>query len=631
MDYIFDELEKRLSAFEASVGKELEEMRQCKADMRRLTSEFGNSMKKGRYERDSERLILSAPEIIIGNVDSNGMLLGGSSVITVRGTDVGLQAAGSAGRVETRAASISQIAEDPGDDGREHVVGTISQVVSQARQIVVQSEDAVGTFVMPAIASASSGVFIHADEKVDVSATVTAEHREERIDSLIESLENQKALLKDDLDKLKKSFKDQSDELAELLDKRQKLMASEEDIVCTYEDIDSYNTLIDESSTALADTSGRYVEILSLYAEVNRQIKTLKDAKAAIIKGDDFKQQTTGASVSITGEAISLISADGEGNLRDNPESGIKVTANTLSVASVESDGQLKPEGRISMQAKHVEVVTAGETDQQWEDDGTLTAATYTTEGDFTLKSQNIAIEGVDYEVADKQYKEKQLTADSKIKLRAKTIEVSTEGSANIEVDAEGKVTKATMTAEGDIIVKSKTVTVASADYDVEGGEVKEKALTKEGCVTIKAEKTDLAPVDAEGKLMAGSTMSLVAEKMFLGAKSKEVRSQLLQAASDSVGLFAGTTLEAQQGDGKAVLQLDGGNAALGGSKTQLFGDTTVNANTEIKGEVKAPKATIDSVEAKSALKTPNIQDGMAAGAAGGGGSLSAKLKENEE
>ena len=631
MDYIFDELEKRLSAFEASVGKELEEMRQCKADMRRLTSEFGNSMKKGRYERDSERLILSAPEIIIGNVDSNGMLLGGSSVITVRGTDVGLQAAGSAGKVETRAASISQIAEDPGDDGREHVVGTISQVVSQARQIVVQSEDAVGTFVMPAIASASSGVFIHADEKVDVSATATAEHREERIDSLIESLENQKALLKDDLDKLKKSFKDQSDELAELLDKRQKLMASEEDIVCTYEDIDSYNTLIDESSTALADTSGRYVEILSLYAEVNRQIKTLKDAKAAIIKGDDFKQQTTGASVSITGEAISLISADGEGNLRDNPESGIKVTANTLSVASVESDGQLKPEGRISMQAKHVEVVTAGETDQQWEDDGTLTAATYTTEGDFTLKSQNIAIEGVDYEVADKQYKEKQLTADSKIKLRAKTIEVSTEGSANIEVDAEGKVTKATMTAEGDIIVKSKTVTVASADYDVEGGEVKEKALTKEGCVTIKAEKTDLAPVDAEGKLMAGSTMSLVAEKMFLGAKSKEVRSQLLQAASDSVALFADTTLEAQQGDGKAVLQLDGGNAALGGSKTQLFGDTTVNANTEIKGEVKAPKATIDSVEAKSALKTPNIQDGMAAGAAGGGGSLSAKLKENEE
>lgn len=611
MDYIFEKLEKRLSAFEASVGKELEEMRQCKADLRQLTSEFGNSMKKGRYERDDERLILSAPEIIIGNVDSNGMLLGGSSVITVRGTNVGVQAAGQAGWVETRAASIRQVAEDPGDDGREHVVGTISEVVSQARQIVVQSEDAVGTFVMPAIASAGSGVFIQADEKVAVSATPTAERREEQIDALIESLESQKAKLKDDLDTLKESFKDISKELADLMDKRGKLMADEEDIVVTYEEIDGYTTLIDETSVTLAGTSERYVEALSLYAEVNRQIKTLTDAKAAIVKGEDFRQKATGASVAITGETISLISADGEGNLRDNPESGITMMANKVSIASVENEGQLKPEGRISLQAKHVEVATAGETDQQWEDDGTLTTATYTTEGDFTLKSQNIAIEGVDYEVADKQYKEKQLTADSKIKLRAKTIEVSTEGSANVEVDAEGKLAKATMTAEGDVIVKSKTVTVVSADYDIEGDEAKEKALTQGGSVTIKAENTDFAPVDAEGKLLAGSSMSLVAETMFVGAKSKDVRSKQLQAASDSIGLFADTTLEAQQGDGKAVLQLDGGIISVDGSKTQVSGDTIFNDNIEVKGELKAPKISGDDVQVGSHFKSPNIEDGM--------------------
>ena len=305
--------------------------------------------------------------------------------------------------------------------------------------------------------------------------------------------------------------------------------------------------------------------------------------------------------------------------------------ANKVSVASVESDGQLKPEGRISLQAKHVEVATAGETDQQWEDDGTLTAATYTTEGDFTLKSQNITIEGVDYEVADKQYKEKQLTADSKIKLRAKTIEVSTEGSAGIEVDAEGQLTKATMTAEGDVIVKSKNVTIASADYDVEGGEAKEKALTKDGSVTIRAEKTDLSPVDAEGKLLAGSTMTLVAEKMLVGAKSKDVRSKLLQAASDSVGLFADTVLEAQQGDGKAVVQLEGGNLSVGGSKTQVYGDTTINAKTEVKGELKAPKVSGDDIQAGAHFKSTNIEDGVAAVAPGGGGSLSAKLKEEEQ
>ena len=398
----------------------------------------------------------------------------------------------------------------------------------------------------------------------------------------------------------------------------------------TAKDIEWLNIQIEEASASLAQTTSHYAEVLSLLGEVNRQIKSLKKQKEAIVKGDDFKQLSTGASVAITGESISLTSADGEGNLRDNPESGITMIANKVSVASVESEGQLKPEGRISLQAKHVEVVTAGETDQKLEDDGTLTAATYTTEGDFTLKSQNIAIEGVDYEVADKQYKEKQLTADSKIKLRAKTIEVSTEGSANIEVDAEGKLTKANMTAEGDVIVKSKTVTVVSADYDIEGGEAKEKALTKEGCVTIKAEKTDIAPVDAEGKLLAGSSMILMADQMFVGATSKEVKSKLLQAASDTVGLFADTTFEAQQGDGKAVLQLDGGNVAVGGSKTQVFGDTTINANTEVKGELKAPKISGDDVQVGSHFKSPNIEDGMGVGAAGGGGSLSAKLKEEE-
>ena len=631
MDNIFELLEERLSAFEASVTKDLEEMRQCKAEMRHLSAEFSSKLKKGRYERDDERIILSAPEIIIGHVDSEGMLLSGSSVITVRGTNVGVQAAGTAGKVETRAASIRQVAEDPGDDGREHVVGPVSEVVSHARQIIVQSEDADGTFVLPDVPGAGSGVFIHADEQVEISATATAESREERIQALIDSLESQKEDLMEELDLQKESFKETTKEIDELMDDREKLLKDEEEVTTTYEDIEWLNTQIDEASTSLAQTTAHYAEVLSLLGEVHRQIKSLKDQKVAIIKGDEFKQQSTGASVAITGESISLISADGEGNLRDNPESGITMKANKVSVASVESDGQLKPEGRISLQAKHVEVATAGETDQQWEDDGTLTAATYTTEGDFTLKSQNIAIEGVDYEVADKQYKEKQLTADSKIKLRAQTIEVSTEGSAGIEVDAEGQLTKATMTAEGDVIVKSKNVTIASADYDVEGGEAKEKALTKDGSVTIRAEKTDLSPVDAEGKLLAGSTMTLVAEKMLVGAKSKDVRSKLLQAASDSVGLFADTVLEAQQGDGKAVVQLEGGNLSVGGSKTHVYGDTTINAKTEVKGELKAPKVSGDDIQAGAHFKSTNIEDGVAAVAPGGGGSLSAKLKEEEQ
>ena len=264
----------------------------------------------------------------------------------------------------------------------------------------------------------------------------------------------------------------------------------------------------------------------------------------------------------------------------------------------------------------------------------------------------------MDYEVADSKEKEKQLNDDSKIKLRAKTIEVSTEGSANIEVDENGAITKANYTAEGDLIVKSKTVTVKSTDNDIENGEEKEKALTSESKVFIRAEKVDVVSTDTEGKatgsvsinakavsvksmdtdkesgddsaLAEGSTMLLVSEKMYMGSKSDDVKSKKVQVVSEEIGAFADKTIEAQQGDGKAVVQLADGKSAVGGDETQVYGKTTINADTEVKGEVKAPKATIDDLNASTHFKTPNIEDGMAAGAGGGGGSLSTKLTKED-
>jgi hypothetical protein len=277
-------------------------------------------------------------------------------------------------------------------------------------------------------------------------------------------------------------------------------------------------------------------------------------------------------------------------------------------------------------------VTTAGTADAAY-DKGELTKATYEAEGDFTLKSKNITIESVDYEVADKKRKEKQLTADSKIKLRAKTIEVSTESSANVEVDDEGKLKKANYKAEGDIIVRSKTLTVASTDNDLENDETKEKALTAGGTITIRAEKMDLAATDTEGKatgsvsinakdvslksmdtdkeshddkaLAAGSTMLIVSETMNVGAKSKDMKSKKVEAMSEEISVAADKTLEHSQGDGKASMKLADGKATVEASKTQIGCDT------EVKGEVKAPKATIDKVQVNQSFKSPNITDGM--------------------
>lgn len=625
MDYIFKDWEKKMSAFESSVEKDLAEIRKCKADMQDMRRQMHEEMTGSYYVRDVNRIILSAPEIILGNVDTDGVLYeGAASKIIVRGTEVDLQATGNGGRVETRASSIRQIAEDPGADGLEHVVGSMSEVVSQARSIVIQSDDAQGAFAVPP--TSNGGLRIHADKHLEISATQSAERKEKQLDLQIKGLEDSKTRLKERASDHKESFSSLIKELEELMEKKEKLVKSEHAIRSNYEDVELANAEVEAATEALVEETRGYSEVLAALSETNRLLKCLKDMKSKIKKGEEFLKQPTGSSVNITGERISLASVDGDGNLRDNEGSGISIKANKVGIAAVESDGRLKEKGRVSIQAMNIDVATSGTTDAAYDDTGSLTTATHTAEGDFTLRSKNITIEGTDYEVADKQLKEKQLTADSRLKLRAKTIEVSTEGSANVEVDQDGKLTKANMTAEGDIIVRSKTLTVASADNDFENGEMKEKSLAQGGSVAIRAEKVDLSPVDAEGKLLAGSSMTLLAEQMFVGAKSKDVKSKLLQAASDTVGLFADTTFEAQQGEGKAVVQLDGGNVSVGGSKTDIYGATTINGKTEAKDEIKAPKATIDDLQAKSHFKATNIEDGVAVPAAGGAGSLSAKL-----
>lgn len=633
MDYIFKDWEKKMSAFESSVEKDLNEIRKCKADMQQMRNEMQQEKNGSYFVRDASRIILSAPEIIMGNVDPDGVLYNGAaSKIVLRGTDVDVLASGNGGQVEMRAPSIRQIAEDPGTDGHEHVVGSLSEVVSQARTIVIQSDDADEAF--SALPSAEgSGVRIHSDNLLEISAALAAETKEKQLDNRIKLLEARKSELKEQAADHKTSFGDLIKEIEGLMQKRELLTLDDKIVRSKYDSLEETNAELELITESLAEETRSYSAILAMLSETNRLLKCFKDEKSKIKKGDDYKQESTGCAVSILGERISLASVDGDGNLRDNDGSGISMKANKVDIASVESDGKLKEQGEVRIQAKSVEVTTAGTADAAYDDQGELTTASYAAEGDFTLKSKNITIESTDYEVADKKLKEKQLTADSKIRLRAKTIEVSTEGSANVEVDDEGKLTKANYTAEGDIIVRSKTLTVATTDNDLENGETKEKALTAGGTVAIRAEKLELAATDTEGKatgsvsinakevsvksmdvdkeshddtaLAAGGTMVIVGETMTVGAKSKDIKSKKVEAMSEEISLAADKTFEANQGDGKATAKLADGNATVKASKAEIGCDT------EVKGEVKAPKATIDNVQAKTSFKSPNIADGM--------------------
>ena len=104
MDYSFDTWQKALSDFKDSVTKELEEIRLHKAEVQQMKEEIYSALNSGYYLRDDQRIVISAPEVIIGNVDRDGTLKpDAGSVVVLRGNAVKLDGVGIGGSVHTRA------------------------------------------------------------------------------------------------------------------------------------------------------------------------------------------------------------------------------------------------------------------------------------------------------------------------------------------------------------------------------------------------------------------------------------------------------------------------------------------------------------------------------------------------
>ena len=652
MAYIFEEWKKMLEKFQQCVDKGVEEMHQQKAEVQQIKTDIFNRLDRGAYYHDDERIVISAPEIVIGNVDKSGALNGSYvGTVVIKGSDVSLEGVGETGRIVSRAPIIHQKAVNPGIDGRENVVCDSSEIVSQACDIVLHSSDAKEEFSQIPIHAGRGGISLHADQRFNIEAAVTAERRKKQIEDVIKGLDTQSKELKKSVENQKKAVDKFLQDMIKLAEKEEKLNAPKDHSTFTnLTDISKVHEQMEALMPSVYRSTQTFIDLVSELAEVNRRKKALEKENGAIKTGDDFKKKSTGASMSVVAESISVATADGDGNLHTNPGAGISVRTPRMGLNMHDDQGALAKDGYFSVSAQNITLDTVNPKDQGKE---------WPMEGKVKIQSKDINLEAIDYKMNDKnQLWEKELTKEGKITMSAKTVEVSTANPKGIERDEKGKLIKGEFVGEGDVIIRSKTVSVESLDYEVKDGKLSTKALTKDGKLGIRTEKTTVIAADTEGKatgsinlnakavnvksmdvdkekltdskLAAGSTMTLVSEKMYVGAKSKDVKSKKVQTVSEEIGAFADKTLEMQQGEGKAAVQLDGGNAAVSGSKTQVYGETTINGKTEVKDELKAPKVVGDSVEAKSAFKSKNISDGMAMGGASGSGKLSTKLKTED-
>lgn len=582
----FTDWQSALEKFQQNVKKDIEEIRSQKDEIQRIKQDIFDNLEKGRYIRDDNRIIISAPEIIIGNVDKSGILWGGGSKVVIRATNIDLEGVGTGtsgiGSIVSRAPSIRQIAVDPGKDGIEQVVKPISEIVSQAQNIVLRGENADDYFPKSSLSNSGSGIHLSTNGQISIDATLPC-------DTLSESLEQEEKALNTQINDLNQTASQAKSTVASLVSHMNELIekdtlnSSEIETRTNFLDIDELHYEFQQVTSTLYNALTHYFNSLSLLAESNRQLAAVKEQKetAKQLKSS-FKEQTTDTFISLRSENISLTSTDGDGNLRTNDGAGIELAGKEISLTSYGNDGALIKDSNIYMSSQDVEINTAN---PKIADKNTDLPA----EGSVRVVSKAIQVEAVDYETKDDKTEEKSLTQEGSFTLRAEKINLNA-------TDTEGKAT-------GTIAANAKTVEVKAMDVD------KEKRTDKE--------------------LAAGSSLLLLAEKVYAGARDKKTRSKSVQVASDKVGLFGDTAVELQQ-DGKAILQLSGGDAALSGSKTTLYGEMTSQGKSTFKSDVTAGTVEMKNLKVDSSFKTPYTTEGISVPGAPSTAKLSAKLSEEE-
>ena len=582
MKYLFSEWKKALDEFQKSVDKTVEEIRKEKVAVQHMKEGYFSAVDNCHYIHDDRRIVLSAPEIIIGNVDSNGVLVGNSSIITLRGSDINIEATGAAagsglgGSITNRASSIRSIAVDPGIDGVENVVMARSQIVSQARAIVLQSSEGAGTFMEDTM-SGVQGISLSSDTVINMDALSSVENTTEALEKSIKAADTQVSDFESDMKTRRTTLNKIFDDLEKLGQEEEGYLGGDKKVCSKYRDIADVHRRMEALSVDAANAMNSYVRAVSLLAEAKSRKKALEENKKTLDgKKDKFKTETTGNSISLRSESFSFKSSDGDGNDRTNPEASFAVSAQNIRLESVGKDNSLMKQGTINLKAMEIDMSTA---DIKVDKDGK--SAESPAAGKVNVVSKEINLEAVDYSYKDGKQEEKELSEQGKISMRAKDIQA-------MSTDTEGK-------AAGNLSLNAKHIEIKSMDVDKE--KKTDSALAKDGATVI------------------------VSEKLFVGSKDSNTKSNQLQISSDKVGVFAKTAAELQQDS--ALVQLKSGKATISS------GGNTIHGKTDIKDAVTAPSATIEHLEAKSSFKSKTISDGVAV-SGGGGSSAKGDLKEED-
>lgn len=560
-----NEWKEQLDRLKESLAKELEDIQQCKADIAQLRTETADKYSSVHYIRDDRKLILSAPEIVIGNVNRHGMLLGNEASVTVRGHLLKLE---SLDKLEQRAPQIHQIAEYPGIDGEEStLLPEKSEIVQAGRSILVKSLTEAKTICPGFDLTTKPGITLASEGGIAIDASLACKTEKEALDRAIAELETQKGQAQSQLNEIADQISNCFLNL-KLAIKQPTLQVTMTDLLtrAAYMDLEELQKEFGLKSEEVYSLLSGYYHQLAVLARINIRLSELKKRKEAVGGREaSFKDETTSSRVLIKSETIRLESRDGDNNVRTNDEAGVYVTAPHTIIAAQKDDLSSIEQGTIALRAETIDLNTQNTsmTDQE-KGEGESKA-----EGQVNIISKEIRMEAVDEELKENKPTEKALTAESKIFMRAETIQVDS-------TDTEGKAT-------GLIDLNAKNVRLKSMDVDKESR--KESALAE------------------------GSQLQLLADSLYIGSAEDDTKSKWAQVAADKVKLFGTTTAELQQDKDKGLVALDGGKVTVNGDEINLFGTLDSKGQSTFTA-LTSKHIDTDTMEIKKGWKTPITSEG---------------------
>lgn len=585
---MYDKMCTAMETFLNNAEKELAKVRECKDDIQRLKLDIIDSLNAGRFIHDDHRIVISAPEIIIGNVSKDGTLRNGAnSIVIIRSNDISQEAVDNdektPGSITNRATLITNTCVDPGVSGGEDVVDSRSRFVVQAEGISLQSEKTQGAFTD--VTGALPGeIRLKAENSIMLNASAPLDTAKSRIDDLAAAIEKDKDSLKEAAFSHVKALEESAKRLNELLKAGDGLFKDDESLRTKYQDAkDIHGQLLDERSV-FCTTFNDAFKAISQVAEISRKVKKLEDKMKDIEKNGPTESK--GTSVNIIAAQTGIYSMDSEGKLLTNNGAGLTVRGKEVVVSSTDETGKMIKDSAVDVLSSKVNIQAVSPTR---DGDNENIPAT----GVVRITSKDVIVESLDYEIKKEgeEWKktEKALTEGGSITMRAETVDVSTNGT-----DGLGK---------GKVRVHSKDIRMKSVDQDEKK---KDKALTSGGKFTILAETMGVG-VDGDGK-----------------------QGKYIQLEADRMGVFAGETVGISQGD-QSFIQLSKGQLAMSGEKNEIAGATTVCGKTEFGDEVKAGTVQIENLKVNTSLKSPSTSEGVGGPSASKSPSASQEIEKNDE